>query len=107
MTSALPDEVTTADRVALAVVSVPGVAELHPGRYGEVATHLPGRRVRGIQLRSDRVEVHVALHWGTDVLATADEVRAAAMRVADRPVDVTVEDVFAPGAGGGDEMSPQ
>jgi len=95
-----------ADRVAVAVGSVPGVAELHPGRFGEAATHLPGRRVRGVQLRPDRVEVHVALYWGADVLATADEVRAAAMSVAGRPVDVTVQDVLPPGAGSGDEKSP-
>lgn len=92
----------TADVVSRLTLGVPGVAALHPGRFGEAATHLPGRRVTGVQVRDDLVEVHVTLLWGADVLATADAVRAAAEPVVARPVHVTVEDVLAPGERGWD-----
>ena len=39
-----------ADVVAAAVRSVPGVAGLHAGMFGEVGTYLPGRRVAGIRI---------------------------------------------------------
>lgn len=86
-----PDEL--ADRVAAVVRSVDGVADLHAGAFGEVATHLPGRRVAGVQIRSDRCAVHVVLYWGSPVLATADRVRAAVTPLVGTRVDVTIEDV--------------
>lgn len=82
-----------ADRVAAAVRAVPGVADLHAGRFGEVATYLPGRRVDGVRLRPQTCEVHVVLWWGAAVLATADLVRQAARALTGTQVDVTVEDV--------------
>jgi uncharacterized alkaline shock family protein YloU len=85
-----------AERVVAAVTAVPGVVAMHPGRFGEVATHLPGRRVVGVQLRADLVEVHVMLAWEADLLRTADAVRAAAVAAAGRPVDVVVQDVLGP-----------
>ncbi len=88
-----------ADAVAAAVRAVPGVAALHTGSFGEVATYLPGRRVPGIRLLEDRTEVHVVLAWGVPVLATADAVRAAVAPLVDASVDVTVEDVVDPLAG--------
>lgn len=91
-----PDPPGLADRVAEAVLAVPGVAALHAGRYGEAATHLPGRRVNGVQVREDRLEVHVSLEWGAEVLATADAVRDRCAGLAARRVDVVVEDVVGP-----------
>ena len=82
-----------ADRVAAAVRNVPGVADLHTGAFGEVATHLPGRRVGGVQIRADHCAVHVVLYWGSPVLATADQVRAAVTPLVATRVDVTIEDV--------------
>lgn len=43
---------TVADRIAVATLSCPAVARLHGGRFGEVATYLPGRRISGVRLRS-------------------------------------------------------
>lgn len=83
-----------ADRVAAAIVAVPGVARMHSGTFGEVATYLPGRKVVGVRLRDDVTEVHVALVWGVDVMATADAVRAAVQPVTGTPVDVCVQDVL-------------
>ncbi len=85
-----------ADQIVVAVTSVPGVAAMHSGRFGEVATYLPGRRVAGVRIRSDLVEVHVTLTWGTDLRSTADAVRAAAEPVAGRAVHVVIQDVLGP-----------
>ncbi|MGL5861474.1 MAG: hypothetical protein ACRCY9_09490, partial [Phycicoccus sp.] len=60
-TPATPD---LADRVAEAVLAVPGVAGLHGGTFGEVATYLPGRRVIGIRLNDVAAEVHVTVVYG-------------------------------------------
>ncbi|MFD4183444.1 hypothetical protein ACFWPB_20405, partial [Rhodococcus sp. NPDC058514] len=43
-------ETEPADLIADAVLAVPGVAGLHGGMFGEVATYLPGRRVLGVAL---------------------------------------------------------
>ncbi|MDQ3158005.1 MAG: Asp23/Gls24 family envelope stress response protein [Actinomycetota bacterium] len=82
-----------ADDVADVVRSVPGVADLHPGTFGEVATYLPGRRVVGVRLRDDVTEVHVVLRFGAPVLLTAEAIRLAVRPLVDTPVNVAVEDV--------------
>ena len=87
-----------ADLVAEAARAVTGVADLHTGTFGEVATYLPGRRVNGVRIRPDVTEVHVVLLWGTPVLAAADAVRAAVSPLVHTPVDVSVEDVIDPRA---------
>lgn len=88
-----------ADRVAAAVLDVPGVHDLHGGLTGEVATLLPGRRVAGVRLRDDVCEIHVVIAWGAAVAETANAVRAAVDPLVDhRTVDVVVADVAPPGA---------
>ncbi|GAA1680557.1 hypothetical protein GCM10009765_32200 [Fodinicola feengrottensis] len=83
-----------ADTVAAAVLLAPGVAGLRSGRFGEVATYLPGRRVLGVRLRPDGVAVDVAVLFGHSVFAVAEGVRAAVRDiVGDLPIDVTVDDV--------------
>jgi hypothetical protein len=85
-----------ADAVAAAARAVPGVADLHTGAFGEVATYLPGRRVNGVRLRDDVTEIHVVLTWGSPLLVTADRVRAAVAALVTTAVEVTVEDVVGP-----------
>ena len=85
-----------ADAVRAAVLAVPGVADLHSGSYGEVATYLPGRKVQGVRMRAERAEVHVVLDWGSPALATADAVRRAASAITATAVDVHVQDFAAP-----------
>ncbi len=90
------DRADVADSVAAAVLSVPGVVDLHPGSFGEVATYLPGRRVSGVRVRADgTAEIHVVLRFGVPVLETADRVRAAVRALVPGQVDVTVQDVVA------------
>lgn len=91
-----------AEQVATTVLSVPGVAGLHGGPFGEIATYLPGRRVRGVRITPEdphapagtaRVEVHVVARYPTPVGTVASRVRAGLASLAgDRAVDVYVED---------------
>lgn len=90
-----PEEANLADVVALAVTSVPGVTGLHPGAFREVATYLPGRRVTGIRLTDELVEVHVRLLMGTELLPTAEAIRAVVEPIVHTDVHVYVEDVDA------------
>ena len=87
-------ETELADSIAAAILAVPGVAALHPGMFGEVGTYLPGRRVTGVRITDDKVDVHVTVYEGVDVRRTAAAVRDAVVRVTPGPtVDVTVEDI--------------
>jgi hypothetical protein len=92
----VPDLSTEADTVAGIARTVAGVAGLHPGMFGEVATYLPGRRVTGVRISDDRIDVHISVLRDAAVRETAAAVRAAvAAAVPGRPVDVTVEDIVA------------
>jgi len=94
-----------AERIAAAVAAVPGVARLHGGEFGEIATYLPGRRVAGIRLTADRCEVHVVVQMhadphidgaassGESALDMAERIRLAASAIVDLPVDVVIEDL--------------
>jgi hypothetical protein len=89
-------ELTTAelaDRVARAVLAVPGVHDLHGGVLGEIATYLPGRRVTGIRLRDGDTQVHLVLSWGAPITATTDEVRSRVAAIVPGTVHVVVEDI--------------
>ncbi|KQT91531.1 hypothetical protein ASG49_10940 [Marmoricola sp. Leaf446] len=88
-----PVEPDPVDRVADAVVRVPGVTGLHAGSYGEVATYLPGRRVAGVRQRDGITEVHVTVAMGTAILEAATQVRTAVEAVTGDEVHVVVEDV--------------
>ena len=90
------DDGALAAAVAAAARSVVGVEGLHTGRFGEVATYLPGRRIDGVQVRADRCAVHLVLAWGAPVLSTADRVRSIVEELVARPVDITIEDVIDP-----------
>lgn len=85
-----------ADTVADAVLATPGVAGLHPGMFGEVGTYLPGRRVDGVRLGDNDIDVHLTVREGAPVRETAAAVREAVAReFPGQAVNVTVEDVIA------------
>ena len=86
---------TTADDIAGLVTAVPDVVRLHAGRFGEVATYLPGRRVTGIKLGDELIEVHVVVAGQVPVRETAQLIHAAVARLVATPVHVYVEDVAA------------
>ena len=87
-----------ADEIAELVRAVPGVVALHAGRFGEVATYLPGRRVTGVKLGEQAVEVHVVAEFGAPLRALARAVHVAVAAVVTVPVQVFIEDLAAPAA---------
>jgi uncharacterized alkaline shock family protein YloU len=82
-----------ADVVAGAVATVPEVAGLHGGMFGEVGTYLPGRRVTGVRIADGVTEVHVVLQFGSTVRDTAARIRDVVTAAVGGAVDVYVEDV--------------
>jgi hypothetical protein len=95
-TGAVIDAVpTTADEIAVLVLGVPDVVRLHAGRFGEVATYLPGRRVTGVKLGDDLIEVHIVIAGQVPVRQTAQAVHEALATLIATPVHVFVEDVAA------------
>jgi hypothetical protein len=84
---------TTVDDIAALVLAVPDVVRLHAGRFGEVATYLPGRRVTGIKIGDDTIEVHVVVAARVPIRETAQLIHAAVATVVATPVFVYVEDV--------------
>lgn len=74
------------DLVAAAVLACPSVARLSGGLMGEVATYLPGRRVRGVVQRCIEgrmgIEVHVVGRFGPPTQEISGQVQAAVRSVA-------------------------
>lgn len=83
----------TADDVAALVLAVPGVVRLHGGMFGEAATYLPGRRVAGVSVTADSVDVHVVLDSAVPIRMTAQRIHAVVASAVDVPVHVHVDDV--------------
>jgi hypothetical protein len=81
-----------ADCIAAAVQANRDIAGLDGGRYGEIATYLPGRRVNGVHIRSESVTIGVIGRYP----ATATEIDAcvrAAVGPLDRPLHVHIGDL--------------
>ncbi|MGX0629205.1 hypothetical protein ACUW8P_000279 [Corynebacterium afermentans] len=88
-----------AEGVRDAAVAVDGVAALHGGRVGEIATYLPNARIEGLKAisRDDRTgfEVHFVFDVasGRKVQDVAEDVRAAVLGASDAEfVDVVAGD---------------
>ncbi|MFC4605013.1 hypothetical protein [Rhodococcus kronopolitis] len=82
-----------AERIAALVLGVPGVAGLHGGQFGEVATYLPGRRVSGVTLTDTACAIHIGVSYPANVVDVAARVRTALAAEVTVPVHVTIEDV--------------
>jgi hypothetical protein len=81
-----------ADRIATAVQAARHIAGLDSGRYGEIATYLPGRRVNGVRIRPESVTIGVIGRYP----ATATDIDAcvrAAVGPLDRPLHVHISDL--------------
>ncbi|MGX6607099.1 hypothetical protein ACWKSP_33995 [Micromonosporaceae bacterium Da 78-11] len=87
---------TEADDIAALALGVPDVVRLHAGRFGEVATYLPGRRVTGVKLGDDVIEVHVVVAGQVPVRETAQVLHASVAALVATPVHVYIEDVEVP-----------
>lgn len=84
---------TTAEIVAATVLAVPGVIRMHGGRFGELATYLPGRRVIGVRIDEHGTEVHVVVSGRVPAVETAGRIQRAVSAVAPMPVRVHIEDI--------------
>lgn len=84
----------TADRLAAAIRAVPGVADLHSGRFGEVALLYPRHRVTGLRRTSDALEVWLVVDLSAPrpLADIAAEVRAMVTPLIDAPVTVCFAD---------------
>jgi hypothetical protein len=83
-----------AEAIAAAVRSCPAVVDLAGGDFGVVATYLPGKRITGVRVAEDRIDVHLVGCYGIPIPALAAEVRTALTRLAQgRAVDIRVEDL--------------
>jgi uncharacterized alkaline shock family protein YloU len=103
-------EVGIARAIVAAVRSVPGVADVSPGRFAETATYGPYEKVRGVGVSRERdaldIEVHLcALHADSLVLSElAARVRSAVRRSVEaldagavRRIDVAFDDLHVEG----------
>jgi nitroreductase len=67
-------ELELAQGIAAAVRAVPGVADLSPGRFVEVATYGAREKVRGVSVRQTTetldVEVHVCAQYAASLVLT-------------------------------------
>ncbi|MFP3713385.1 hypothetical protein [Puerhibacterium sp. TATVAM-FAB25] len=100
--AAPPAPLGEADRIAAAVVACPGVARLVGGGPAPLATYLPGRRVDGVRVGAERVQVAVVTRYPVPVPQVAAQIRTAvAGLAAGRPVDVHVADIDVPDGGSG------
>ena len=85
------------EAVAAAALGSPLIAGLTGGRFGEVATYLPGRRILGVREADGTVEIHVVAKWGRPLPEVADVVRQAVAAHTDgTPVAVFVDDIELP-----------
>lgn len=76
------------------LAALPAIERLSAGPHGTVAVHRPGRRITGLRLVADHLEIHVVLAPGYSVAEAAAQVAAtvAPMIPADL-VDLHVDDV--------------
>ncbi len=85
------------DAVAVAVLGCAGVAGLDGGRFGEVASYLPGRQVPGVVVSGGRVMVQIRSRWGVPVPELVALITAVLMPLTGpRPVDVVIADIDDP-----------
>ncbi len=95
------------DAVAVATEACPGVAGLSSGRFAEVATYLPGRRVVGVRATEDELEVHVVAQWEVALPFVAAEVRSVVVPLSGGlPVAVFIDDIDIPPSLFGVEEGP-
>ncbi|CAN5807991.1 hypothetical protein BH23ACT12_BH23ACT12_24150 [soil metagenome] len=86
-----------AEAVAERALQSRSVSGLYPGGAVEVATYLPGKRISGVRVREDEVEIHVVARWASPLTEVAEEVRSLVSPLAGGlPVSVYIDDVDSP-----------
>lgn len=85
------------DELAAAAAGCPGVAGLYAGRFGEIGSYLPGRRVAGVEVGRDAVTIQVRSRWNvtaSDLLRQISTVTAG--RTGGRSLRVVMADIEDP-----------
>lgn len=86
-----------AEAIAATVRGCPSVVDLVGGRFGEMATYLPGKRITGVRVTDDRIGILLVGRCGIPIPDLAAEVRAALSHLSQgRAVDIRVEDLWVP-----------
>jgi len=86
-----------AESIAAAVLECPLVVRLGGGGVGEPATYLPGRRITGVAVRDETVEVSVVGTVGATAADLDDQVRRAVLPlVGERQLHVAFADIETP-----------
>jgi hypothetical protein len=87
------------EAVATAVEGCAGVSGLDSGRFGEVASYLPGRQVPGVIVRQQSVLIRVRARWGLQVADLLSQITTAVTPITrGRRVQVVVGDIDDPPA---------
>jgi hypothetical protein len=85
------------DAVAAVVRGCAGVSALVGGRFGEVVSYLPGRKVTGVLVRDGRVRIQVRSRWGIPAADLGVLIRVmVAPLTGYRPIDVVIADIDDP-----------
>lgn len=85
------------DAIVARVLGCPSVVAMSPGRNREVATYLPHRRVLGVRVVEEEIEVHIVARRGISLLDAARQVQEALAPLAEsRVVSVYVDDIESP-----------
>ncbi|MFC4112383.1 Asp23/Gls24 family envelope stress response protein [Nonomuraea zeae] len=83
-----------AQAIADRVLACAGVAGLSGGRFGTVATYLPGERLLGVSVSGAAIEIAIVATLDRPLPETAAEVRRTVLGLAgDRRVDVRIDDI--------------
>ena len=82
------------DAVHDAVAACTGVAGLGTSLPGSTATYLPGRRVPGVRVSPDAVELEIRAAWDSSAPQIFAEIKQAlAVLAPGRRIDVTIADI--------------
>lgn len=86
------------------ILALPGVAGLHGGTFGELATYLPGQRVHGIVHRRAGIEVHLIAAAPQELDLDLHALGAVVAGLVDQrtglPCQVFIADLRTPAEGG-------
>jgi hypothetical protein len=86
------------DAVHAAVNSCPGVARVGSGSVAALTTYLPGRRIPGIRINPDTVELEVIAEWDSNAANIGRAIQSVVTGLAGaRRVDITITDIDLPG----------
>ena len=96
--SPMARDADTAAAVRDAATTVPGVAALYAGEFGQVGTFAGERAILGVRVDDEQVQVHIVARYGIPLSDTAAGIGAVvAPLLAGRSLRIAVQDILLPG----------